>query len=45
MMAFVSLPDGRHYTIAVLVKDFNGSEEEAARAIARISAAVYDLLR
>lgn len=44
-VAFVSLPDGRHYTIAVLVKDFNGSEEEAARAIARISAAVYDLLR
>lgn len=40
-VAFVTLPDGRYYTLAVFVKDFYGSEEEAAAAIARISAAVY----
>lgn len=40
-VAFVSLPDGRHYALAVLVKDFHGSESQAARPIAEISAAVY----
>lgn len=40
-VAFVSLPDGRHYALAVLVKDFRGSESQAARSIAEISAAVY----
>lgn len=40
-VAFISLPDGRHYSLAVLVKDFNGSEAEAAKAIAEVSATVY----
>lgn len=40
--AYVSLPDGRHYILVVLVKDFNGTESEAAAAIARVSAVVYD---
>lgn len=41
-VAFVELPGNRHYALAVLVKDFNGSESDAAAAIARISAIVYD---
>lgn len=40
-VAFVSLPDGRYYSLAVLVKDFDGSEKEAAKAGAEVSAAVY----
>lgn len=41
-VAFVELPGNRHYALAVLVKDFNGSESDAAAAIARISAIVYE---
>lgn len=41
-VAYVSLPDGHHYTLAVFVKDFKGDETAAAEAIARISATVYD---
>lgn len=40
-VAFVELPGNRHYALAVLVKDFNGSESDAAAAIARISGIVY----
>lgn len=43
-VAFVSLPDGTSYSLAVLIKDFNGSEQEAAKAIARISSTVYTAL-
>lgn len=43
-VAYVTLPDGRHYSLAVLVKDFHGDEAQAAGAIARISAAVYSAL-
>lgn len=43
-VGFVTLPDGRRYTLAVLVKDFKGSETEAAAVIARISATVYDAI-
>lgn len=42
--AFITLPDGRHYTLVVLVKDFNGSEKEASGAIARISSVVYSMM-
>jgi len=38
----IILPDGRRYTLAVFVKDFPGTEEEAARVIAKISSAVYN---
>lgn len=44
-VAFVTLPDGRHYALAVLVKDFHGSEQEAAKVIAEVSAAVYSWLQ
>ncbi len=43
-VAFIRLPNGKHYALAVFVKDFKGSEEEAAKAIARISAAVYSFI-
>lgn len=37
----VLLPGGRYYTLAILVKDFHGSEKEAAAVMADISARVY----
>lgn len=43
-VAFISLPDGRHYALAVFVKDFVGTDAEAAATIARISAAVIKAL-
>ena len=43
-VGFIELPDGRHYTLAVLVKDFKGNETEAAKSIADISATVYSIL-
>lgn len=43
-VAYISLPDGSHYTLAVLVKDFRGTEQQASEVIARISAAVYSIL-
>ncbi|MGM9826738.1 MAG: serine hydrolase [Muribaculaceae bacterium] len=43
-VAFITLPDGRHYSLAVLVRDFNGDEAEAAKAIAQISATVYNFI-
>ncbi len=44
-VAYITLPGGVRYTLAVFVKDFKGSEAEASRAIADISAAVYSVLR
>lgn len=43
-VAYVTLPDGHHYALAVFVKDFRGSEAEASAAIARISQTVYESL-
>lgn len=43
-VAFISLPDGRHYALAVFVKDFDGTDAEAAATIARVSAAVIKAL-
>lgn len=40
----IILPDGRHYTLAVLVKDFHGAEQDASQAIAKISSTVFDAL-
>lgn len=39
---YVTLPDGRSYAIAVLVKDFAGPQEDADAAIAEVSKAVYE---
>lgn len=43
-VAFITMPDGRSYSLAVFVKDFNGTEKSSASAIARISEAVYSFL-
>lgn len=43
-VAYISLPDGISYSLAVFVKDFKGDEAQAAAAIARVSDAVYYIL-
>ncbi len=43
-VAFVQLPEGRYYALAVFVKDFAGTTKEAANAISRISSIIYDTL-
>lgn len=43
-VAFISLPDGSHYTLAVFVKDFKGNETQASEAITHISSAVFSIL-
>lgn len=40
-LAFITLPDGRTYTLAVFVRDLRGTETDASAAISRISSAVY----
>ena len=42
--AYVELPDGRHYTIVVFVKDFYGDERGASTVISRISATTYEYI-
>lgn len=39
-VAFITLPGGRHYTLAVLLTDFRGTDKEASEEIAAVSAAV-----
>ena len=41
---YVTLPDGNGYSIAVFIKDFGGSQEEAEKIIAMISATIYSHL-
>lgn len=43
-VAYVRLPDGRDYALAVFVKDFPGTEQQAAAVITSVSRAVYDAL-
>ena len=43
-VAYIRLPNGVCYTLAVFVKDFKGNETQAAKVIARISAIVYNFL-
>lgn len=44
-VAYVCLPGGVCYSLAVLVKDFKGNETQASRVAARISATVYAVLK
>lgn len=44
-VAYITLPNGGNYSLAVFVKDFHGTEAEASAAIARISAAIYATLK
>ena len=37
----VQLPDGHHYTLAIFVKDFHGTETEASTHMAKASETVY----
>lgn len=39
---FVILPNGKHYVIAALIKNYPGPMQDAENLIAKISAAVYD---
>lgn len=40
-VAYITLPNGRNYALAVFVKDLAGTESAASEAISRISATVY----
>lgn len=41
-VGYFRFPDGRDYALAVFIRDFDGTEDEASRIIARISKEVYD---
>lgn len=41
-VGYFRLPDGRDYSLAVFIRDFNGSEDEASAVIAEISKCVYN---
>ena len=41
---YVTLPSGQSYSIAVFVKDFAGTQDEAESVIAKISELVYNRL-
>lgn len=43
-LAYITLPNGINYSLAVFVKDFKGDEAEASKAIARTSATIYETL-
>lgn len=43
-VAYICLPNGVSYSLAVFVRDFKGSEAQASEPVARISAAVYSIL-
>lgn len=43
-VAYISLPNGTSYALAVFVKDFDGDETQASEAIANVSEAVYSIL-
>lgn len=43
-VAYISLPNGTSYALAVFVKDFDGNETQASEAIANVSEAVYSIL-
>lgn len=44
-VGYITLPDGRSYSLAVFVKDYHGDEAQAAETIAEISAAVYNTFK
>lgn len=43
-VGFIVLPDGRHYSIAIFLKDIKGDLKEAESCIARISKVVFESL-
>lgn len=43
-VAYITLPNGVNYSLAIFVKDFKGNEKQASEYMAHISAAVYSIL-
>lgn len=43
-VAYITLPNGVGYSLAVFVKDFKGNESQASQVAARVSATVYSIL-
>lgn len=43
-LAYITLPSGRSYALAVLVRDYAGTQERAEKLIAAVSAAVYSYM-
>lgn len=43
-VAYFRLPDGRDYSLAVMIRDFSGSEAEAAAIMSEISKTVYSFV-
>ena len=41
-VGYFRFPDGRDYSLAVFIRDFTGSEDEASKVIADISRCVYE---
>lgn len=44
-VAYISLPNGTNYSLAIFVKDFKGNETEASKVAAQVSAMVYESLQ
>ncbi len=44
-VGYFRLPDGRDYSLAVFIRDFTGSEDEASAVIADVSRCVYGYFR
>ncbi len=42
--AYITLPDGRHYSLVVFVKDFSGNEQQASMLISKVSDITYRFL-
>lgn len=43
-VAYITLPNGTKYSLAIFVRDFKGNENEASKAMAEISYYVYKIL-
>lgn len=43
-VAYITLPSGRSYALAVLVRDYAGTQESAEKLIAAVSATVYSYM-
>lgn len=44
-VAYVMLPDGRSYSLAVLIRDFAGTEAEASAIMSEVSATVFRFIQ
>lgn len=41
---FITLPNGKTYTVVILVKDYKGTQEEVEKVIAEISKTIYQFI-